>query len=332
MLEGLLSGLAWLTQFSDPLAWLVIGTFATAAALEWTDRREQARSVAVAGWGLFGLFWFSLVYHFAVVQRSIIEGVGSVLAVPLALYVGFLLWQGRDSLFVLSRAVVVMGLVFFPFESVATLQRPLVEIVTRQTEFLVGLTGHDPAVVNGAEFPNRDIAPYRNTFLFTTDLPYTEATESHQITYTILVACTGLGSMAVFAGLITAVSAPLGRKLRALAVSLPVIYVLNLFRNVFISVTFGEQYLHVFPGVVTTLFATEELPKVSYYVADRIIAQSLSVVALIAVTSLVVRELPEILVVVEDLLFVVTGSEYDLAGALDVSTVRADGGQAEDTP
>jgi hypothetical protein len=60
------------------------------------------------------------------------------------------------------------------------------------------------------------------------------------------------------------------------------------------------------------------------------------VVALVAITYLVVRELPEILDVIEDVLFVVTGSEWDLAGAMavdadadadaDPSTVRADGG------
>jgi archaeosortase A (PGF-CTERM-specific) len=326
MLDALLSWLAWATQFSDPLAWLVLATLLATAVLDWAGHRERARLAGLAGWVLFGVFWLSLVYHFAVVQRSIVEGVGSVLAVPLAVYVGLLLWQGRDSLFVLSRAVVVMGLVFFPVESVAAIQRPLVETVTRQTEFLMSLTGHDPAVVSGSAVEQRDLDPYRNTFVFMTDLPYTEETETHRITYTILVACTGLGSMAIFAGLVAAVEAPLRRKLRALAVSLPVIYVLNLFRNVFIGVTFGKQYLHVFPDVVLALFASEEAPKVSYFVGDRIISQSLSVVALVGITYLVVRELPEVLAVVEDLLFVVTGSEYDLEGALDVGPVRADGG------
>jgi len=324
VLDGLLSTLAWLGRFSDPLAWLVIGTFLAGGVLEWTDRREQARPVAVAGWVLFGGFWFTLIYHFSVVQRSIVESVGSVLAVPLSLYVGYLLWTGRDSLFVLSRAVAAMGLLFFPVETVAAIERPLVETVTRQTEFLMGVAGHHPEVVAGED-------SYRNTFVFLTETDHTGMVE---VSYSIIIACTGIGSMAIFGGLVAAVDAPLGRKLRALAVSLPVIYVLNLLRNVFIGVTFGKQYLHLFPDVVLTLFASEEVPKVSYYVGDRLIAQSLSVVALVAITYLVVRELPEILDVIEDLLFVVTGSEWDLADAMavdadadaDPSTVRADGG------
>ncbi|MFC7139012.1 archaeosortase A [Halosimplex aquaticum] len=329
MIDGLLAGLEWATQFSDPLAWLVLAAFLVTAALDWHGERELARYVGVGGWALFGVFWFSLVYHFAFVQKSIIEGIGAVVAVPAAFYVGYLLWNGRDSLLVLSRAVLLMGVVFFPFESIPVLRQLLVETVTRQTEFLMALTGHHPEVANGAQLdlPGVDPDPYRNTFVFVNDLPYTGAEESHRITYTILIACTGIGSMSIFAGLIAAVDAPWRRKLRALAVSLPVIYVLNLFRNVFIGVTFGEQYLHVFPDLVLTVFGSEELPRVSYFVADRIIAQSLSVVALVGITYLVVRELPEVLAIIEDLLFVVTGSEYDLRAALEVPAVAADGGE-----
>jgi len=325
MIDGLLGVLERATALSGPLAWLVIGTFLAGAVLEWTGERERARVAAVAGWALFGVFWFSLIYHFAVVQKSIIEGIGSVVAVPLSFYVGYLLWEGRDSLFVLSRAIPIMGLVFFPVESIPILRRFLVETVTRQTEFLMGMTGHHPEVVNGAQVTTMDADPYRNTFVFFTE-PGWDDGEQHKITYTILTACTGIGSMSIFAGLIAATEAPLGRKLRALAVSLPVIYVLNLVRNVFIGVTFGKQYLHVFPDLVLTLFGSENAPKVSYYVADRILAQSLSVVALVGITYLVVRELPEILDIVEDLLFLVTGSEYDLRSAMEVGAVRADGG------
>jgi len=323
MLDAVLEALARAGEFSDPLAWVVLGLFLAGALLERYDR-ERARALGAVGWGVFGLFWLTLIYHFAITQKSFIETVGAVLAVPLAFYVGYLLWQGRDSLFTLSRAIAIMGIVFFPFETVPVLRQFLVETVTRQVEFVMAVLGVTPEVVAGThpqiDIPGVDVRPYRNTFLFVR--PGTD------ISYTILIACTGIGSMSVFAGLITAATAPVSRKLRALAVSIPVIWVLNVFRNVFIAITFGQQRLHVFPGAIGDAFGLgpAERAKVSYYVGDRIIAQSLSVVALVGITYLVVRELPEILAVVEDLLFVVTGSEYDLAEALDVSPVRTDGG------
>ncbi|HET7323411.1 MAG TPA: archaeosortase A, partial [Halococcus sp.] len=80
---------------------------------------------------------------------------------------------------------------------------------------------------------------------------------------------------------------------------------------------------------VMTLFGAEDPYKVSYFIADRIIAQSLSVVALVCIMWVVVHELPEVMVVVEDVLYMITGTEYDLQSALGVG-VRADGGGSSD--
>ncbi|MFB6205961.1 MAG: archaeosortase A [Haloglomus sp.] len=347
--EAVLSALAALGGLSDPLAWLVVVAFVGGSLLE-LRAREHARYVLAGAWLLFGLFWLTLVHHFAVEQKSLIEGVGSLAAVPLSVYVGALLYRGRDSLFVLSRAVAGMGAVFMPFEALAVLRRPLIETVTRQTEVLMTVLGYDPAVLTWSEATQRiaarydwstartrafrdaqAYADYRNTFFFLYGGDY-------PITYTIRLACTGLGSMAIFAGLIAAVRAPFRRKARALAVSVPVIYALNLVRNVFIGLAFGQQRMQLFVPRVMDLFGTTDSRMVSYYLADRVIAQSLSVVALVAITWLVVRELPEVLAVVEDVLYVLTGNEYDLGAALDVgaeepapdsdpATVRADGGE-----
>ncbi|EMA38850.1 archaeosortase A [Halococcus hamelinensis] len=305
MIDAVLSALAWVGRFSDALAWLSVLTFVAGALLAWRDSRF-ARPVTVAGWVVFAAFWFSVFHHFAFVQKSIIEGVGTLVAVPASLYAGLLLARGRDSLFVLSRAVAAMGVVFFPFESIPVLTEFLIETVTAQTAFLMGLLGADPTVVPGTMVPSGGHPDYHSTFWFVTD--------GHTITYTILIACTGIGSMAIFAGLIAAADAPLSRKLRALAVSIPVIYGLNLVRNVFIGLGFGLQKFDVFPNLVMTVFGTDDPYKVSYFVADRVLAQSLSVLALVAITWIVVRELPEVMVVIEDVLFMATGTEYDLRG------------------
>jgi len=325
MLDQVLGTLEWLTGFSDPLAWLVIAAFSLASVLAWYDRDlEPTRWIAVAAWVLFAAFWLTLIYHFAFVQKSIVEGIGTLVAVPGALYVAYLLANGRQSLHVLTRAVAIMGIVFLPFEALALFRRPLVEAVTSQTQFLMNLIGYDPQVVNGdfvngvVGSPQGRVDPYRNTFLWV--LP-----DGHQVTYTIKIACTGIGSMAIFAGLIGAVRAPWRRKAAALGLSIPIIYALNLVRNVFIGLSFGRQYLHVFPDAVMTLFGSSDPYKVSFFLADRVLAQSLSVVALVVITWLVVRELPEVLVVIEDLLFMATGSEWDLQGALGVQPVRTDG-------
>lgn len=309
--ETVLDALRWTHGFSDPLAWLVLGVFLAAVALEAADRREPARYVAVLAWVVFAAFWLSLIHYYAITSKSIVEGLGSLIAVPGCLYAAYLLANGRDSLFVLTRAVAGMALVFLPFEAYGPARAFLIEAVTRQTEFAMGLVGQttpeDFTVISGAEVGRPDL---RSTFEFW-------PAADHRVTYTIRIACTGLGSIAIFAGAIGAVRAPLGRKLRALAVSVPVIYGLNIVRNVFIGLSFGQQRLHVFPDLVMTAFASSDPYMVSYFVADRILAQVLSVVALIGITWLVVRELPEIVVPLEDVLYMLTGTEYDLLAAIE---------------
>ena len=319
MLEGAVRVLAGLQAYSDTLAWVVIAAFCAGAVLERFEHfdRQWARYVTAGAWVSFGLFWLSLVYYYGIEQKSIVEGLLSLLAVPATIYVGALLARGRDSLFVLSRAVAAMGLIFLPFEVIVPLQRTLIEVVTRQTEALLTLVGYPSGgvydVVSGAEY---DKAPYRNTFAFT-------AASGRALTYTIRIACTGIGSIAIVAGLIAAVRAPLNRKAQALAISVPVIYFLNLVRNVFIAIAFGTQRLHLFPEFVLSAFSSEDPYLVSYLIADRILSQSLSVVALVGITWLVVRELPEVLTIVEDVLYVLTRNEYDLQSAFDVEVPEA---------
>jgi len=94
--------------------------------------------------------------------------------------------------------------------------------------------------------------------------------------------------------------------------------VLNIVRNVFIAVNYGYQRMQFFPDATMFLFGADNHLRVSYLWADRIFAQVGSVIAMIVIFWLVVRELPEVMQPVEDVLYLITGEEYDLAGALNL--------------
>ena len=297
---------------SDAFAWVVILTFA--AGTLSVDRNDRlARSLTVAAWVGFAAFWLQLVPHFAFVHKSYVEGILSVAAVPASLYTGYLLWGGRDSLFVLSRSVAAMRLLYLPFETIPavtllglSLPAPrgvLMEAVAAQTGYLVNAFGYTPEVIVGEQ-------GYLNTFRFFDG--------EHRLTVSVVLACTGLGSIAIFAGLIAAVKAPFRRKLRALAIVVPIIYALNLLRTTFITIVFGKQYMQWFVDEVLLLFGSTDPYMVSFFISDRIISQVLAVVVLVGITYVVVREVPELLTVVEDVLYLVTGDEYDLAAQLDL--------------
>jgi archaeosortase A (PGF-CTERM-specific) len=311
---------------SDALAWLVVGLFAVGVIFAARERERLARGLAAGAWGLFGVFWLQLVPHFAFVHKSYIEGALSLAAVPACLYAGYLLYGGRESLFVLTRAVAVMGAIYLPFETVPAVtvagtqvpapKRILIETVAAQTGALMNLLGYHPTLIAGEQ-------GFLNTYRFVQP-------DGHLVQFSVVLACTGLGSIVIFAGIIAAVDAPVGRKLRALAVSVPVIYLLNLVRTTFIGVVFGKQYMQWAVDTVLLLFGGSDPYMVSFYLSDRVVSQSLALVALIAITYLVVRQLPEVLVVIEDVLYMLTGEEYDLRETLDLPAEPTGGAELAD--
>ena len=311
---------------TDPLAWVLVALFGGGALLE-RRRPAAARYVVGAAWALFAVFWLLLAPFFFLVQNSVVEAALALAGVPACLYAGFLLAGGRDSLFVLSRAVAVMGLVYMPAETIPFVRQLLVEHVARQTALLMDLVGYDPTL-RPIDSDRPAYEGYMAAFHFETADP------SHDgIVYNIVMACTGLGSMAIFAGCIAAVRAPLARKLRALAIAVGVIYVLNVVRTTFIGLAFGHQWFDgPYAPYLMELFGESDPYMVSHIIAEGIISQVLSVVALVAIAWFIIRELPELLVIVDDVTYMATGEERDTAAELGLLEDRpaADPARADD--
>jgi archaeosortase A (PGF-CTERM-specific) len=283
---------------TDALAWVVVGTFAASALLQ--DRSERrARQVAAVGWGLFAVFWVLMVPHFAFVQKSYVEGVGTAVAAPAAAYTGYLVLRRRPSLLMLSRAVAVMGVLYLPFITVPALEQFAIETTTHHGEALIRALGYDPAVTAGEQ-------GYRSRFVIVGPDGWRRATP-------VLLACSGIGSVSVVSGLVLSVRASARRKATALAVVVPLIYALNIVRVAFITIAYGRQWFRdpALNGVVLTLFGSTEEHMVPYFVSDRIIAQGLSVVVLVAITLGLLRLLPELTTVLREGVYVVTGREVD---------------------
>ena len=303
---------------TDALAWISIGIFLLAFALNWRGLPDTARNTAALAWVLFGIFWLTMVPYYYTEAQSPLQTVLSLAALPLCVYTGYLLFRGRDSLLILSKAVALMGIIYLPAETIPFVRQWLIETVAVQTHWGMELMGHSPGLSPDHE------AGYMSRFDFDPDETVTGRT-----TY-IVMACTGLGSIAIFGGLIAAVKAPLRRKLTAFVLAVGVIWILNLSRNVFIGLASPWGWFQYGPliYVSTEWFGAPE-SQTSYLVAHNLISQPLAVIALIGITYLVVKILPEVLEPLEEVLFVLTGNEYDLEDAMG-QTVRADGGSDDD--
>ncbi len=299
--------------YTDVLAWIVMAVFVAGVIADRRGNRPLARRLTAAAWGLFALFWFLLIHHFAFIHRSAIQTLLVVIAVPSCLYVGWRLLGGRDSLLTLSRAIAFMTILYLPFETSEVARGLLIEAVAFQTATAIDILG----LGDGIEFiedPAQE-STLMNTFWF----PETGRASR------VVFECTGIGAMAIFGGLIAAVDAPKRKKLLAATVSIAIIWVLNIGRNVFIALANGYQWFAVswLEGPVMFLFGLSDASRVSFFVADRILAQGLAVFALVGLAWFVSRWVPELLDIGEELLSVLLGREI----ALRTPETAADGGK-----
>jgi len=206
---------------------------------------------------------------------------------------------------VLSRAVAAMGLIYLPALTITPVSRALITATTMESAWLQRSFGYHPTVITGPTTQSAHVG-FPHAFVYVTG--------GHRYLLEVLLACTGMGSISFIAGVIIALNAPVRRRLLGLLFAVPVIYGLNVLRVSFIAVAHGKQW---FAGplakrFVDLVFSPHQTHLASYYIADRVISQSLSVVALVLITLALLRILPEGGAVVSDLLYVVTGREYDV--------------------
>ncbi|MBE8539129.1 archaeosortase A [Geoglobus acetivorans] len=205
------------------------------------------------GWHFFGLSWLFKVPHYLEISDYFNTGV-MVLAFLTFTFLGLTIFRtDRLEVFISATSVaLISSFVYFSF-SLTPLKAILIEHTRDTTVWLARNLGFEftPFGYNLIEYMGK----------------YVE----------IILACTGIESMALFAGIAISTSAELKRRFYAFMASVPVIYVLNLLRNVFIVAAFGGEW-----------FGPE-----SFYIAHHVISKVLATIALIVISLTVFRFLPE---------------------------------------
>jgi archaeosortase A (PGF-CTERM-specific) len=177
----------------------------------------------------------------------------------------------EDSLYTLTKIALIAAVFYFPFAEIPCLGDSLIFITAKITTIVLNLF-------------NVGVYMVPPSCIYTTDSSF-HAVYLHQ-PITIILACTAIQSIVIFIGLIFGVEAPIRRKLKALFVSVPVIYGLNIFRDVFVSAAYFELWFGP--------------PHESFFIAHNVIARVVALFALIAIAYAVFVLLPETLEFVED--------------------------------
>ena len=219
--------------------------------------------IALPGWALFGVFWLAQPGHYLAIN----DYFNAILFAAAGLMCFYMAWlltrKGGPSKAQLwaSYAASVCGMVYFPFAEIAPLREALIGFTTLLTVYAL------------------------QSLSVPVSMPGWNMMTLNDRSVEIVLACTAIESIALFAGLIISVGAPAGRKASALVVSTISIYLLNIVRNGFVIMAYGWSW-----------FGSE-----SFEVAHNMIAKIGSAAALLLISYLIFLLLPELLSIIDEL-------------------------------
>ncbi len=256
------------------ILWIALGLLITASMIP--KDKDMKFTAAGAGWALFSIHWALQWQHYVEVG-DYVNVLLTVLAAAGCLILGYLLIKKDrrimsdirgistiNSIFMATTASAIGGISYFAFSEIAPLNRWLIVTVTDQTVWLGSLFGIE---ITRLEMNLLSVNGYR---------------------VEIILACTAIESIALFTGIIVSANAPFKRIVKAFLVSVPIIYVLNLFRNVFVIDAYAMGWFGE--------------PEMSFYIAHTIIAKAGSLIALFLVAYAVMKILPEIIDMIDGIM------------------------------
>ncbi len=223
----------------------------------------KKRIIGALAWITFSFVWlFKVPYYLGI--NDYYNVVIVTLAFAFFLFLGLTIATDRDNLRVfldVTAFSALASLIYFPFAFNDGLKYTLIGIVADQTVTLGNILG----------FPMKKVSVNMVEL------------NSHYVQ--IILACTGIESIALFTGATLGIKADLIRRIKAFLISAPVIYILNLFRNVFVTASYAYSWFG----------------ENSFYIAHHIIAKILATIALILISMAVFRILPELADLIFDL-------------------------------
>lgn len=202
-----------------------------------------------------------LIPYMLTEDQRIIQSVGLAIGSGACVYLSFGISRSKFEVDHTSQLITVTLSVFLFIYTIEFLQESIIHTTAKDTVFLLSTAGFE------AEILKIDGSTY---------VTFPEATQP--LKTKIVTACTGIGTISVMVGLISSFEdLTLSQKIGFSFFIASIIYSLNAIRNFFIAAAYGYQMLHFAPGLIEKIFGRGD-EWVSYYIADRIIAQIGSII------------------------------------------------------
>jgi len=213
---------------------------------------RHRKYAAVTGWTFIVLFLFAeLPYYFSL--NNFLYPIMAALSVPFLIITAKYLLAEDDRIMHLTRAAAVAFLIYAPFEYIPTLGNWLIGVVVGQVTGIL------------------------DALQFTVTLAEWNIIARNSFRVEIILACTGIQSIAIMLGVAAAVPTTARQKILAFCLIAPTIYILNLLRNVFVIIAYTEQWFPYYPSIASN----GEFGYESFFWAHNVIAELLALVCLV---------------------------------------------------
>ena len=238
---------------------------------------RHRKYAAIIGWIFIVLFLFAtLPEYFA--ENNFLYPVMAALSVPFLYITVKHLLLDDTRVHYLSRAAAIAFLIYFPFA---------IDDYTQIQGLGTWLIGE---VVN-------QVVWLLHLFNYPVTLDAWNIIARHGFRVEIILACTGIQSIAIMLGVAAAVPTTLRQKVCAFLLIVPTIYILNLFRNVFVIMAYTSQWFPFYPDIA----GNGEIGYESFFWAHNVIAEMLALVALILIAYGLFVLIPQLGTFAEDL-------------------------------
>jgi archaeosortase A (PGF-CTERM-specific) len=263
----------------EKVLWLALALLVIASIIPRENKLKF--TFAGAGWGFFSVHWAFQWEHYAQLG-DYVNVLIIIIAAVICIFISYVLITKdkrllRDingistvsSLFMVTTAAAIGGLSYFAFSEIQTMNSWIITTVTDHTIWLGSLFG---VMITRLDWNLISVNGFK---------------------VEIILACTAIESIALFTGIIVSVNATIKRQVSAFLVSVPVIYGLNLIRNIFVANAYGMNWFGD--------------PETSFYIAHTVIAKIGSLIALFLIAYAVLKILPEIIDMIDGVLNLIGG-------------------------
>jgi len=215
---------------------------------------RHRKYAAIIGWIFIVLSLFTLLpYYFA--QNNFLYPVMAALSVPFLVITIKYLLSDDYRVMQLSRAAAVAFLIYAPFEYIPALGDWLISVVVGQIVWIL------------------------DALNYTITLPEWMIISRNSFRVEIILACTGIQSIAIMLGVAAAVPTTIRQKILAFLIVAPTIYILNLLRNDFVIIAYTEQWFPYYPSIASN----GEFGYESFFWAHNVIAELLALFFLVII-------------------------------------------------